>query len=515
MDLFAGAGGLSTGIAQACEALGGTLGEDVRLVAINHSEDAIATHEQNHPWAEHYHAKIEELHPPDVVDPGAVTLLAGGPSCTHHSNARGGKPIREQERASAWHVLHWIQQLRPEQLLIENVPEFRSWSRVIDGEATNDGAIYQQWIQTLQALGYTIIRDDRGRYGVTLRACDYGDPTSRRRLFVIGSRTHKPTAPEPTHSADPEDDLREYRTAATIIDWSDRGESIWARSRPLAKNTMQRIAEGIRRHCDDRLAPYADVVETLGPEDVEQLQDDVVPIDDLETAVKERTEPFLVTGEVAIADGGVTGEEPDPGAVLVMGQHSGAYPRDAQGRPVPTVTTTGAIHHIAVDAFVKPRNLPQRGVHSNATYDPGAQPAHTITARNHDGHLVSPYLIVYNGQSDAADVDEPLPTVRTKARHALIEPDLFPWGLDIRYRLLEPHETKQAQGFPADYEICGDTKRSVRKQIGNAVPVNLARALGAHILSWNTPSLSTFGGGVTADPETEIPAYAEVSSTDD
>lgn len=515
VDLFAGAGGFSTGAADAVDDVRQDPDVDVRLIAVNHDEDAIATHEENHPWAEHYHAKVEELHPPDVVEPGTVDLLIAGPMCTHFSNARGGKPVDEQLRASPWHVLFWIQMLQPTNIIIENVRELRSWGPVVDGEPTCDGSIFEQWVATLQTLGYTINRDDDGEFGVILRAADYGDPTTRKRLFVMGSLTHRPTAPEPTHSKHPDDGLEDWRPAADIIDWTNAGTSIWTRSQPLSNNTMRRIAEGIRQHCDSRLEPFADAIEGYGTRrDIEEhgkdveltadLQEDVVDVADLESAVEERDEPFLVTGEIETA----------LSVPMVMGQHSDARAKPAATAPVPTLTKTGVIHYINADAFVLPRNMAQRGIHSNATYDPEERPFHTVTAKNHDGHLVSPFLVEYYGNSSSNSIDEPLPTVTTKARHALIVPDLYPWGLDLRYRLLETSETKQAQGFPADYEIVAETKKSRRKQIGNAVPVNLAAALCRHVLTTEMPSLSTYGGGIQADPDAEVPEYTEVISDD-
>ncbi|UHQ96417.1 DNA cytosine methyltransferase [Natrinema halophilum] len=516
VDLFAGAGGFSTGAADAVNDVRQSPDIDVRLIAVNHDEDAIATHEANHSWADHYHAKVEEIHPPDVVEPGTVDLLIAGPMCTHFSNARGGVPVDEQMRASPWHVLHWIQLLQPTNIIIENVRELRSWGPVVDGEPTCDGSIFEQWVATLQALGYTINRDDDGDYGVVLRAADYGDPTTRERLFVMGSRTQRPTVPEPTHSDDSTDELEDWRPAADVIDWTDPGSSIWTRSRPLSNNTMKRIAEGIRQHCDPRLAPFADAIEEFGVRrDIEEhgkdvrltadLQDDVVDVADLETALEERDGPFLVSGEIESA----------LSVPMVMGQHSHARAKPADSTPVPTLTKRGVIHHINADAFVLPRNMPQRDIYSNATFDPEERPFPTITAKNHDGHLISPFLVEYYGNSDEAPIDEPLPTVTTKARHALIVPDLFPWGLDLRYRLLEPPETKQAQGFPPDYEIVGDTKRSVRKQIGNAVPVNLAAALCRHVLTTEMPSLSTYGAGIQPDRDVEVPQYEEVLASDD
>ena len=510
VDLFAGAGGLSTGVKQAVHNLGYTLGEDVVLVAINHNEDAIRTHEVNHPEAEHYHAKVEALHPPDVAPPNQVRLLCGGPSCTHFSMARGGQPVNEQERASPWHMLRWIELLRPQHVLIENVGDLRTWGPVEDGVPSRDGTIYERYIELLHALGYTVIQDDKGRYGVKLRAADFGDPTSRERLFVLASRTHRPTAPTPTHSNDPDDDLDDWVPASEIIDWSNRGESLFTRSKLLGAKTMDRIARGIRDYCDDRLTPYARALERFEKSDVRALQDDVIDVSELPEALTDRSGPVLVKGEV---------EESDewPSMPLVMGQHSGSMPRDASSEPVPTVTKRGAIHYIGAQMFVLPRDGSMRGKYSNSAYRPEDRPAHTITAKNHDGRLVSPFLVQYNGKPkySAHSVEDPLPTVSTRARYALCIPDAYPWGLDLRYRMLDPPETKQAQGFPADYEITGDTKRSRRKQIGNAVPVGLSAAIVEHILATDEPSLSTYGAGFPTDGDVDIPSFEEVVSDDD
>jgi site-specific DNA-cytosine methylase len=54
-------------------------------------------------------------------------------------------------------------------------------------------------------------------------------------------------------------------------------------------------------------------------------------------------------------------------------------------------------------------------------------------------------------------------------------------GLDIRFRMLKNHELKKAQGFPDDYVITGNTTEQT-KQIGNAVPVNTAKALALAIM---------------------------------
>lgn len=482
VDLFCGAGGLSAGLARACE----ELDREVELVAVNHWTKAIKTHKQNHPWATHRNAKVEQVEPRTVVDSENVQLLTGGPQCTHFSSARGGKPVDEQKRASPWHVLDWVSKLLPENILIENVPEFRSWGPVIDGDPTRNGKFFEAWTETLEGLGYSVAWR-------VLNAADYGDATSRERLFIIARRDNLPTWPDQTRSKNGEEPGTDpWRTAAEIIDWSDRGESIWERSTPLVNNTMQRIAEGIRRFGDNRFEAYADAIDELTKRDVEALQRLVVPVEDAQEAAKERNYPFLVRGpalEVAEEDE----ETPTTTGLClpyILGQHSNSQPRNAEEQPIPTVATSGAIQLLEPESFVLPRNGYQRGLHSNPGYDPNERPLHTVTASNHDGHLVTPYLITYNGNSGSEDIGEPLPTVTTKERFALVIPEHYPWGLDVRYRMLQPRELAAAMGFE-DYEFHGGVT-DTREQIGNAVPVNLAKALCKTLLVDSDPTLQSF-----------------------
>lgn len=493
VDLFCGAGGLSTGLALACE----QLNRDVELAAVNHWRTAVETHKQNHPWADHYCTGIGDVKPIEVFPESDIDLLIAAPECTDYSKARGGKPITPQDRMAPFAIFDWIAQLRPRRVLVENVNGFQNFGPIVDGEPTRNGQFFQAWLRTLGAkdagLGYHV--DKR-----TLTAANFGDPTTRERLFIVAGRDETPVWPSPTHSDDPTDGLEDWRPAAGVIDWSDRGQSIWTRGlrgngkKPLVKTTMGRIAEGIERYGPDEFAPLAAAISDLGRKEVRTLQEDSIPIQAAPDAVRKRSDPFLVRAPVP-EDRDLDRDYDDIVGLcppVVKGQHGGSVPRDAGGAPVQTVTCDGNLQVYEYEAFVLPRLQLMRGDDSTPAYHPAERPFHTVTAKNHDGHLVTPYLTVYNGQSSVADIDDPLPTVTGSDRFGLVVPELYPWGLDVRYRMLQPRELARAQGFADDYEFAGDTKDEITEQIGNAVPVGLATALCRELLEDGRPQLTDF-----------------------
>lgn len=580
-DLFCGGGGFTTGLIYAVvernrEVIAAEKGldpEDVHpqhelvqewlehnvcLVAINHWDPAVETMRANHPWARVLNAKVQAVHPPDAVTVMIdgeetvlrVDVLIAGPSCVPWSKAKGGMASDDQLRMSPRHVAWWLDLLKPKHFLLENVEGFLKWGPMRYGEdgepngMIKDGSMFRIWKETLEAMGYTV------EYGKFV-AADYGDPQSRKRLFVMGRLDYQPSFPEPTHG--PEAD-QPHRPASEIIDWSDPGRSIWTRDRDHPRvhtgpkfKTMRRVAEGLRRFSDDRIVPYADALDSIGrvnpekddedPADfrtVAELREDVVPIEEAADAAAERDEPFLVKGPVPeiVADGA---EEPERHGLCVpylLGQNGGSVARDVTDRPCPTVATGGAISLIEPEPLILPRNGFQRDYYSNGAYPADEEPLHTVTAQNVDGHLVSPYLvpfyserdgqaprthdvddplptvpaseikqgvvrpflISYYGNSTATDVEDPVPTVTTRDRHALIVPEAFPWGLDLRFRLLKPSELKQAQGFPEDYELAAETKEKKTKLIGNAVPVDMAKSMSHSLLEpTEQPTLNRFG----------------------
>ncbi len=206
VDLFAGAGGTSTGLALACR----ELGKNIDLVAINHWKTAIDSHSANHPWAKHICANVESLDPREVVPRRHLNILVASPECTGYSRAAGGRPKNDQKRASAWHILRWLELLKVDALLVENVIEFTTWGPLNSRGfqiKSRKGEIYQAWLRAIRSFGYNV--DTK-----LLNAADFGAPTSRSRLFIAARKGNVAINwPEPTHSK-VGDGKRKWRPAA-------------------------------------------------------------------------------------------------------------------------------------------------------------------------------------------------------------------------------------------------------------------------------------------------------------
>jgi DNA (cytosine-5)-methyltransferase 1 len=84
-----------------------------------------------------------------------------------------------------------------------------------------------------------------------------------------------------------------------------------------------------------------------------------------------------------------------------------------------------------------------------------------------------PFLIKYNGTGIAYSLDEPIDTLTTKPRFALVQPSED--GSDILYRMIAVKEMAAAHSFPPTYQFTGN-QADQTKQIGNSVPVELAAA---------------------------------------
>jgi DNA (cytosine-5)-methyltransferase 1 len=470
VDLFCGAGGTSAGLQRACT----SLEKKLRLTAINHWDVAIETHTANHPEASHICETLDSVDPRKAIPRGKLDLLVASPECTHHSNARGGKPMNDQSRASAWHIPRWAGALEINGILIENVKEFRNWGPLGSNGLplkSRKGETYQAFLNAIRSQGYTV--EDK-----VLNAAHYGDATSRERLFIMCRRGRRPIKwPTPTHSPHGNPTLfgktERWKTAREIIDWNLKGDDLSKRKRPLADNTMARIEAGLKKFGGPNAEPYLVVLRNnMGARSVDE------PVPTITASGKHigLAEPFVV----------------------VMKGTSDAATVD---RPLPTVTTKD---HLAVcEPFLIPQftdNPPRsvemplntlttssRGVglvepymvavnHGSEDVDSVDRPLRTVTATSSDMALVEPFVASYYGTGNVSPVSKPLPTVTTKDRFALVEPVSDGVRYGIRFRMLQPHELANAMSFGAGYKFAGGKSEQV-KQIGNAVPVCLAAAL--------------------------------------
>ena len=233
IDNFAGGGGASTGIEQA-------LGRHIDI-AINHDPAAILMHKTNHPMTTHYEESVWDVDIRDITRGQEVDLLWCSPDCKHFSKAKGGKPVNKQIRGLAWVAIKWAGTVRPKVIVLENVEEFQTWGPIDkNGKpiVKQKGRTFRSFVNAFKYLGYDV--DYR-----ELVAADYGAPTTRKRFFLVARCDGEPIVwPEPTYGPG----KLSYIPASSIVDWSLPVPSIFDRAKPLADNSLIRIARGIQKY---------------------------------------------------------------------------------------------------------------------------------------------------------------------------------------------------------------------------------------------------------------------------
>jgi DNA (cytosine-5)-methyltransferase 1 len=317
VDNFAGGGGASSGIERA-------IGRPVDI-AINHDPEAVAMHQANHPQTRHLCESVWDVNPREVCDGQPVGLAWFSPDCKHFSKAKGGKPVEKKIRGLAWIALRWVGALKPTQqhprvIVLENVEEFVTWGPLTqDGRPCprHKGREFRAFVNALQRLGYAVQWRE-------LRACDYGAPTSRKRLFLVARRDGQPIVwPTPTHGPGRP---QPWRTAAQCIDWSLPCPSIFNRPRPLADATLRRVAEGLRRFVIEAAEPFIVRIGHTGHGDAGKVRSVHEPL----STITSKAEHCLVSAFLAKHYTGVVGSD------LRM--------------PIGTVTSVD--HHSLVAAFL-------------------------------------------------------------------------------------------------------------------------------------------------------------------
>ncbi|MCU9947544.1 DNA cytosine methyltransferase [Pseudomonas sp. PDM13] len=423
VDLFAGGGGASTGLE-----LG--LGRQVAL-AINHNPAAISMHEANHPHADHKPTDVWGIDPIESSRGRTVAWLHASPDCRHHSQAAGGQPRKKEIRDLSWVVVKWAGKLQksgqgPWVISLENVKQILQWGPLIakrdkatgrvvkvdksvaaPGEHVprheqflvpdpkRKGRTWRQFVQTLRGFGYQV------EFWVE-RNCDYGDPTTRQRLYMIATADGvMPEAAVKTHAAKPAKGQKYHRTAAECIDWSDLGQSIRTRKKPLAEATMRRIAKGIEKEVLQRAQPFIVPLTHQGGDRLHSLSEPF------------RTITAANRGELALAA---------PALVQVCyGEREGQAPRVLSlDKPLGTVVAGGVKHAIAT-AFLAQANGGYNTTHSKAA----DAPISTITNKGSQQQLVTANLVTLRKGSHSAPADEPLGTQTTSDHHGLVAAHLL------------------------------------------------------------------------------------------
>ncbi|MBJ2270711.1 DNA cytosine methyltransferase [Pseudomonas sp. MF6772] len=502
VDFFCGGGGAGTGLE-----IG--LGRVVN-VAKNHSPQAISMHTVNHPGARHFTTDVFEGDPDTECDGKSVGWFHMSPDCTHHSQAAGGQPRKREIRNLSWIGLKWGGKKRPRVISLENVKQILQWGRLIakrdkatgrvvtldqvphptkKGKTTNRvaapgeqvpvsnqflvpdpkqrGRTWRRFVALLEGIGYVV-------EWKVIRACDFGAPTSRERLFMIARCDGQPIVwPEPTHAKSPVKGQQKWKTAADCIDFSDLGKSIFGRKKDLAEATLRRVAKGMKKFVIDSPAPFIVPIANWSGESVQSageplrtitsypkggafsLVSPVIapathqgsdrindPLEPLPTVTcANRGELTLISptliqsgyGERPGQEPRVPGVDQPLGTVVAggvkhalasacivqagHGEGSGANKRRSHGvndiyGPVGTVTASGGGQSVSAAVMIQ-ANGGFNTVHAKDIREPMT----TVTNTGSQQQLATAHLVHMRGNCDARDVGEPLHTISAGGQH--------------------------------------------------------------------------------------------------
>lgn len=483
VDNFAGGGGASTGIEMA-------LGRSPDI-AINHDLEALAMHAANHPDTEHLCENVWQVDIKETVAGSRVSLGWFSPDCKHFSKAKGGKPVSKNIRGLAWIVLKWAGAAKPDVIILENVEEFETWGPLVDVsiEVQHDkygyetkivqkpcprrkGMTFKRWKTQLENLGYKV------EYKV-LKACDYGAPTIRKRLFIVARRDGKPIVwPQPTHGPKGNMFLKPYRTAGECIDFSIPCPSIFTRKKPLAEATLRRIAQGVKRYILEAKEPF--IVNMSHGGKLESLSEPLSTIATEKGGCRALVSPTLIQvgyGEREGQSPRAPGLDKPLGTVVAGGgkhaivaaflaQHNTGVIGRPLDEPLSTIMQSGSHQQLVTGHIMK-----LRGQNIGHGLD---EPLHTISAGGTHHAEVRAFLIKYFGTDQNPRLDEPMHTITSKDRFGLV----MVYGelyeiVDIGMRMLTPRELFRAQGFPDDYII---DRGIIIDNDGNQIWKNLSKA---------------------------------------
>lgn len=457
VDFFCGGGGAGTGLEMG-------LGRAVN-VAKNHSPAAISMHTVNHPGAVHYTTDVFDGDPDAECGGKAVGWFHMSPDCTHHSQAAGGQPRKREIRNLSWIGLKWAGKKKPRVISLENVKQILQWGPLVakrdkatgrvvklGGSVAAPGEVvpvHQQFlvpdparrgrtwavfIAELQRLGYAV------EWRV-IKACDFGAPTSRERLFMIARCDGQPIVwPEPTHAKNPAKGQKKWRTAAECIDWTIPSKSIFDRPKPLAPATLRRIAKGMKKFVIDAADPFIVPIANWSGDSVQSAHEPLRTV----TSWPRGGSFAMASPIIAPATHQGSDRINDPAAPLPTitcanrgeltlisptliqtgyGERAGQEPRvPGLGQPLGTVVAGGVKHAIAGAVLVG-----TGGPEYSGKPAPIDQPAGTLMTQNHRS-VVTAFMAQMNGgfnTTAAKSIEDPMTTVtNTGSQQQLVTANL-------------------------------------------------------------------------------------------
>ncbi|WP_422646351.1 DNA cytosine methyltransferase [Agrobacterium tumefaciens] len=436
-------------------------------LAINHNPQALALHAANHPDTLHISENIYKVDPLDYVAGQHIGLAWFSPDCKHFSKAKGGKPVERNIRDLAHIIPFWVERVQKsggkiDVIIMENVEEFATWGPLVQTDRglmpdpERKGETFQQWCKKLRRLGGKLEKRE-------LRACDYGAPTIRKRLFVIiRFDGQKIVWPEPTHGAPDDADViagrkLPWRTAAECIDWSIPCPSIFDSSadiaekhglkaiRPLADNTMARVARGMKRYVLDADRPF--IVNLTHGARCEDIAEPVKTVTGANRGEKAVVLPHMVSyyghGDLRAER---TRELSEPISTIpcenrhavvapsVIRFNTGATGSDMR-EPAPTVTANSYIKKpggAAPIGMIAPHLMTMRN--AGKPFNGADEPTHTITAGGAGLSLVAPVLTAAQHGGSNRSVEDPHHTITAskKDQNSVIVPTLIQTGYGER-----------------------------------------------------------------------------------
>jgi len=481
------------------------------------------------------HAKIyEDL---KVTSNRSLMCLWASLECTNFSKAKGGLPRNADSRTLAEHLFRYLDAIDFDCIFIENVEEFMSWGP-LDKEgkpiSKDRGRDYIKWVESMKAYGYEF--EHR-----ILNAADYGAHTNRKRYFGIFAKPGIQISwPEPTHSRKGDKGLQKWRAVKEVLDFGDEGQSIFTRKKPLSERTLERIYAGlvkyvaggdtsfIQKHYSGR--PMGKVNSVDSPcatittvANLSLVQSFMMKYNSTNLKTGKHIPPSVDAPSPALSTQDRLG--------LVNASFIAYYytqtTLSSTDDPCNTLRTkdTG---QVVMPQFWIDRQFGQGGGKLSSIDDPiGTLPA--VPKAN----LASAWILSPHFNNKGTSVDDPMPVITANKKHHCL---MFPqWGtncshsiekpspvlparmdkmcpyiiqadqtgepiaivvyddeldvmkrikqfmaaygiVDIKMRMLRIKELKKITGFNEDYILVG-TQQQAKKYIGNAVPVLLAKAI--------------------------------------